>query len=202
MANLLVSSNTALGALVIGLLTSAVTAQDMDNEHAAHMAMAADHAPMAALDDHGVIIDFELVDRDGVLVRDEDFRGRHVLLGFGFTHCEHICPLMALNMGRVVEEAGREMTGIFVSVDTERDTAAVTDDYAGHFGEAMLGLSGSIEQINAAAKNFKVSYAVTKTQNAYTVQHTANMFLIDPNGELVDVFNFSTSPENILEAIH
>ena len=65
----------------------------------------------------------------------------------------------------------------------------------------MLGLSGSIEQINAATKNFKVSYAVTKTQDAYTVQHTANIFLIDPAGELVDVFNFSTSPESILEAV-
>lgn len=200
MASLRVTSNVALSLLVTGLGTTTVTAQETVSGHAEHMAMT-DHAPMAALDDHGVVVDFELIDRDGALVRDEDFRGRHVLLGFGFTHCEHICPLMALNMGRVVGEAGRKMTGIFVSVDTERDSAAITDDYAGHFGEAMLGLSGSIEQINAAAKNFKVSYAVTKTQDAYTVQHTANVFLIDPNGELVDVFNFSTSPENILEAV-
>lgn len=200
MADFRASLTVALSVLVIGLLTTAVTAQETGSEHAAHLAMAADHASMVAPDDHGVVVDFELTGRDGALVRDEDFRGRHVLLGFGFTHCEHICPLMALNMSRVVEEAGREMTGIFVSVDTERDTAEITDDYAGHFSEAMLGLSGSIEQINAAAKNFKVSYAVTKTQDAYTVQHTANVFLIDPNGELVDVFNFSTSPEVILEA--
>ena len=205
MANLRVTDSrkvlsTALGVLIIGLCTTNVTAQEAMNEHAGHMAMT-DHAPMAAIGDHGVIVDFELIDRDDKRVQDEDFRGRHVLLGFGFTHCEHICPLMALNMGRVVGEASLPMTGIFVSVDTERDTAAITDDYAGHFGEAMLGLSGSVEQINAAAKNFKVSYAVTKTQDAYTVQHTANVFLIDPNGELVDVFNFSTSPENILEAI-
>lgn len=201
MANLRESSNVALSVLLAALCTTASMAQEAMDVHAGHMAMAADHAPMATLGDHGVVVDFELVNRDGALVRDEDFRGRHVLLGFGFTHCEHICPLMALNMGRVVEEAGHAMTGIFVSVDTERDTAAITDDYAGHFGEAMLGLSGSVEQINAAARNFKVSYAVTKTQDAYTVQHTANVFLIDPEGKLVDVFNFSTSPEKILEAI-
>jgi len=201
LADFRASPNVALSVLVAGLLTTAGTAQELGGEHAAHLAMAADHAPMVALDDHGVVVDFELTGRDGALVRDEDFRGRHVLIGFGFTHCEHICPLMALNMSRVVEEAGREMTGIFVSVDTERDTAEITDDYAGHFSEAMLGLSGSIEQVNAAAKNFKVSYAVTKTQDAYTVQHTANVFLIDPDGELIDVFNFSTSPEDILEAI-
>ncbi len=200
MAKLRMSSIVIPSVLVCGLVTATVTAQEAMSDHAAHMAMT-DHAPVAALGDHGVVVDFELMNRDGAIVRDEDFRGRHVLMGFGFTHCEHICPLMALNMGRVVEETSHEITGIFVSVDTERDTAAITDDYAGHFGDAMLGLSGSIEQINAAAKNFKVSYAVTKTQDAYTVQHTANVFLIDPNGELVDVFNFSTSPENILEAI-
>jgi protein SCO1/2 len=94
------------------------------------------------------------------------------------------------------------MAGIFVSVDTERDTPRVTQDYASHFGEGMIGLGGNIEQINAAAKNFKVSYAVTKTQDNYTVQHTANVFLIDPDGALVDVFNFSTKPEVLLKAIH
>lgn len=194
-------SNFALRVLVVGLFAMAVTAQEAGNDHAGHGAMASGYAPMAGLGDHGIVVDFELTGRDGALVRDEDFRGRYVLLGFGFTHCEHICPLMALNMGRVVAETDHDMTGVFVSVDTERDTAAITDDYATHFGEAMLGLSGSVEQINAATKNFKVSYAVTKTQDAYTVQHTANVFLIDPNGALVDVFNFSTSPENILEAI-
>jgi len=201
LANLGASSNFALRVLVIGLFATMTAAQEPGSEHAGHAAMAANHAPMAALGDHGIVVDFELSDRNGAPVHDEDFRGRYMLLGFGFTHCEHICPLMALNMGRVVQEAGQNVTGIFVSVDTERDTAAITDDYATHFGDSMLGLSGSIEQINAAAKNFKVSYAVTKTPDAYTVQHTANMFLIGPDGALVDVFNFSTAPERVLEAI-
>lgn len=167
---------------------------------AQHMAMA-DAAPMASLDEQGIVVDFELLDRNGETVTDEDFRGRYVLLGFGFTHCEHICPLMALNMSRVVQQATQPITGVFVSVDTERDTPAVSDDYAAHFGESMRGLGGSIEQINAAVKNFKVSYAVTKTQDAYTVQHTANVFLIGPDGDLVDVFSFSTSPDVVLEAL-
>ena len=109
--------------------------------------------------------------------------------------------MMALNMGRALRDAGREATGVFVSVDTERDTPAVTDDYAARFGERMVGLGGSIEQINAAAANFKVSYAVTKTQNSYTVQHTANVFVVDPEGRLTDVFNFSTPPETLMEAM-
>lgn len=182
----------------------AETAWTQDAVESDHSNMAG-HAAMTALpggDQNGIVVDFSLLDRDGNAVTDEDLRGQYLLLGFGFTHCEHICPLMALNMGRVVERAAKPTTGIFVSVDTERDTPAVSDDYAHHFGDSMMGLGGSIEQVNAAAKNFKVSYAVTKTQDHYTVQHTANVFLIDPTGELVDVFSFSTSSDEILEAIH
>lgn len=186
---------------VLGVYAGSTSAQEAGNPHAGHMATADHAAMMPATNDNGVVVDFSLVDRDGRPVTDEDFRGQYVLLGFGFTHCEQICPLMALNMGRVVQRATKPATGIFVSVDTERDTAAVSDDYAGHFGESMLGLGGSIEQINAAAKNFKVSYAVTKTQDTYVVQHSANVFLIDPSGQLTDVFSFSTGPDEILGAM-
>jgi len=165
-----------------------------------HSGHTLDQSP-SALEEHGIVVDFELVDGAGNSVTDEDFRGRYLLLGFGFTHCAHICPLMAFNMGQVLSAADASMAGIFVSVDTERDTPAVTNDYASHFGDGMIGLGGSIEQINAAVKNFKVSYAITKTQDNYTVQHTANVFLIDPQGALVDVFNFTTAPEDILAAI-
>jgi protein SCO1/2 len=189
----------AVIATIVGSSLPASWAQAPDNPHSGHAAMAAGGMPPPT--DDGVLVDFTLVDRDGNTVTDEDFRGRYVLLGFGFTHCEHICPLMALNMGRVVGSAAKPATGIFVSVDTERDSAAISDDYAQHFGASMLGLGGNIEQINAAARNFKVSYAVTKTQDHYTVQHTANVFLIDPRGELVDVFAFSDGPDRILEAM-
>jgi len=185
----------------VGLHAAPSAAQTSMDEHADHMAMMAHAAPMPATDTDGIVVDFDLVDRDGRRVTDEDFRGEYVLLGFGFTHCEHICPLMAFNMGQVVARATQPTTAIFVSVDTERDTAAESDDYARHFGDSMLGLGGTIEQINTAAKNFKVSYAVTKTQDSYTVQHTANMFLIGPDGTLADVYSFSTAPDKVLEAI-
>ncbi len=188
-----------IGLAVIGLLAMApvVQAQEPGGGHAGHTIEAA----AAEIESHGIVVDFELVNSAGRLVTDEDFRGQYLLLGFGFTHCAAVCPLMALNMGRVLQSTDRAATGIFVSVDTERDTPAITQEYVSHFGDAMLGLGGSVEQINEAAKNFKVSYAVTKTQDTYTVQHTANVFLIDPDGELADVFTFATAPETILEAI-
>ena len=161
---------------------------------------------MAAMPSFGdplqdIVVAFELVDGDGSIVTAEDFRGRHVLLGFGFTHCPDVCPLMALNMGRALRDAEADAVGIFISVDTERDSPEITDRYASRFGERMIGLSGNVSQINAAANNFKVSYVVTKSQNNYTVQHSANVFVIDPDGQVVDVFNFSTPGEELAAAM-
>ena len=176
-----------------------VTVQSSDDasEHVHEHAMSSEPTFGNPLED--IVVDFELVDRDGRTVTAADFRGSHVLLGFGFTHCPDVCPLMVLNMGEAVRDT--DAVGIFISVDTERDSPEITDRYASRFGERMVGLSGNVSQINAAANNFRVSYVVTKSQNNYTVQHSANVFLIDPDGRLVDVFNFSTPGEELVAAI-
>ncbi len=176
-----------------------VFSQDKD-EHLHHNLVNA--ADMASADNfHGIKASFELLDRNGVNVTEENFRGQYVLLAFGFTHCEQICPLMAFNMASVLEATERDAVGIFISVDTERDTPIVTDDYASAFGDRMIGLGGDYEQVNTAAGNFKLSYAVTKTQSNYTVQHAANIYLIDPSGDLQNIFAVNASPEEILLAI-
>ncbi len=210
--NLMHASLVAM-ALAIGYAaTSTANAQpapggsaEAHADHAAHAAaVAADTANHASLDSanaHGIDVEFELLDRDGNVVTDEDFLGRHVLLGFGFTHCAHICPMMALNMGKALAMADVNAAGIFISVDTERDSPEMTDNYASNFGDNMIGLGGSYAQVSAAAANFKVSFAVTKTQDNYTVQHTANVYVIGPAGELTDVFTFATSPDILLGAM-
>lgn len=179
-------------AVAIGLAGSAVV-----YGQAGHTA----HESLESANTHGIDVAFQLLDRNGELVTAEDFRGRYVLLGFGFTNCTHICPMMALNMGKALEATEQEAAGIFISVDTERDTPAVTDTYASNFGETMIGLSGTYEQVSAAAENFNVSFAVTKTQANYTVQHTANIYVIDPDGKLLDVLTFATSAEELLAAL-
>jgi len=77
-----------------------------------------------------VTVDFELQNRDGKLVRFSEFHGKNVLLAFGFTNCVHICPMIAANMARAIRATDKDAIGVFVSVDTERDSPAVTDDYA------------------------------------------------------------------------
>ncbi|MDH3747289.1 MAG: SCO family protein [Gammaproteobacteria bacterium] len=148
-----------------------------------------------------VTVGFELLDRDGERVSIEAFRGQNVLLAFGFTHCAHICPMIAANMARSIKAAEKAAVGVFISVDTERDSPSVTDDYALKFGDNMVGLSGSYEQVSAAAKNFNVTFVVTKSEDNYTVQHTPSIFLIGPDGSLIDVFTMSTASREIAAAM-
>jgi protein SCO1/2 len=148
-----------------------------------------------------VNVAFELVDTDGEVVNFNDFHGKYVLLAFGFTRCRHICPMIVANMSRAIKESGKDATGIFVSVDTERDTPGIANSYARGFGESMVGLSGSYLQVAEAARNFNITFVVTKSEDDYTVQHTPSIFLIGPDGELVDVFAMNTPVDAIAQAI-
>jgi protein SCO1/2 len=176
------------------------SAQDHVHQHDTSAAGAADTAQlMSSLT--GIQPDFELLDRSGRLVSDQDFRGRYVLLGFGFTRCTDVCPLMALNMARVLQAIDQPAAGVFISVDTERDSPETVDNYTRSFDERIVGLSGSVEQINATVENFNAKYVVTKSQDGTTVQHTSHIYALDPEGRLIDVFAFMTPAEDIAAAL-
>ena len=140
---------------------------------------------------------FELVNNEGNTVTHRDFHGRYLLLAFGFTNCAHICPLMAANMAGALKIAERDASGIFISVDSERDTPEIVQQYASSFGENMIGLGGSYHQVNAATNNFNVTYVVSKSQKNYTVQHTSNIFVIDAEGHIVEIFPLNARPSEI-----
>lgn len=144
---------------------------------------------------------FELVNADGSLVTEQVLQGHYTLMAFGFTHCLHICPMMAANMAMALKISPLSARGIFISVDTERDTAAITQAYASSYSDSMTGLSGSYEQIHDAANNFNISYVVTKSQKAYTVEHTSDIFLIGPDGKVVEVFALNASPKAMAQAM-
>ncbi len=150
----------------------------------------------------GVKTEFELVNNQGELLSESDLRGKYVLLAFGFTHCRHICPIMVANMGMALNIMGSEAMGVFISVDTERDTPAIAHAYASKFNQAIIGLSGSHEQVQATARNFGISFVVSKTQKAYTVEHTSDIFLLSPDGKLIDVFALNAPPQEIAAAMN
>jgi len=151
--------------------------------------------------DH-IKVEFELLDHEGKPFTQSDLHGKYVLLAFGFTHCQHICPMMGAKMGMTLKIADQEAAGVFISVDTERDTPAITNTYASRFNESMMGLSGSHEQVRKAANHFGVSFVVTKSQKAYTVEHTSDIFLIDPEGKVIDVFTLDAPPGVIAASLN
>lgn len=146
-------------------------------------------------------LEFELLNGEGEIVRRTDLLGNNLLVAFGFTYCPDVCPVMAANMANALKHSDKDALGVFISVDTERDTPQVTDNYASRFGENMMGLSGTHESVSEAAKNFNVTFVVTKTPNSYTVQHSPGTFLISPTGELIDVFAINADPKDIAAAM-
>lgn len=148
-----------------------------------------------------IAIKYELSDHNGKQVTEADLSGKYTLLAFGFTRCAHICPMMAATMAMTLKVANEDAAGVFISVDTERDSAADANAFASGFHASMIGLSGTHEQIQSAANNFGISYVVTKSQKNYTVEHTSDIFLIGPDGKLIDVFALNAPPQRIAKAM-
>jgi protein SCO1/2 len=131
--------------------------------------------------------DFSLQDPDGRTRTLADFRGKAVLLFFGFVQCPDVCPTAlarALEARRKLGADGARVQVIFVTVDPERDTAALLREYTAAFDPGFLGLRGSDEETRRAAKEFKVFYEKVPTGSSYTINHTAMTYVFDTAGKL------------------
>lgn len=130
-----------------------------------------------------------LTDHHGRLRRLEDFRGKVVVVFFGFTHCPDVCPTTLADMAQVVRQLGTDgerVQVLFVTVDPERDTQEVLAKYVPAFNPRFLGLRGDLEATRAVAKEFKVYFEKRpgETPGAYSVDHSAQTYVIDPQGRL------------------
>jgi protein SCO1/2 len=134
--------------------------------------------------------DFELTDHHGVVRRLADFRGRVVVVFFGFTHCPDVCPSTMAEMGEVMRalgpQAAADIQVIFITVDPERDTAELLAQYVPAFDARFLGLRGDAEATARVAKNFRVFYQKVpgKTPGSYTIDHTAGSYVFDRQGRV------------------
>lgn len=149
-----------------------------------------------------------LVGPDGGAVSDQDFRGRLQLIAFGYTFCPDICPTTLLEMADVLRRLGDDagaLQGIFISVDPERDTPKALKTYTGFFDPRILGLTGSPELVQRAARNFKVRYAKVAGNSGqathYAVDHSSGMYLLDRHGGFLKKFGYGTPPEQIADTI-
>jgi protein SCO1/2 len=129
----------------------------------------------------------ELTDHTGRPRRLEDFRGKAVVVFFGFTHCPDVCPTTLAEVSNVMKQLGpdaQRVQVLFVTVDPERDTQELLAKYVTAFDPRFLGLYGDAAATQRAAKEFKVYYEKRKTGGDYSVDHSAQSYVIDPQGRL------------------
>ncbi len=145
-----------------------------------------------------------LMGTHGRAVRSEDFRDRFQLIAFGFVSCPDVCPTTMVEMQQVLAALGehaKALQPIFISLDPERDTLEVLKAYTQNFDKRILGLTGSAELLHFAARNFNVTYRKVQepgaAPNVYTMDHTAGMFLLGPDGQLLKKFGYSTPVTDI-----
>ena len=129
----------------------------------------------------------ELTDHTGRPRRLEDFRGKAVVLFFGFTHCPDVCPTTLADVSGVMKSLGpdaQRVQVLFVTLDPERDTQEALGKYVTAFDPGFLGLYGDAAATQRAAREFKVFYEKRKTDSGYSIDHSAQSYVIDPQGRL------------------
>ncbi len=157
---------------------------------------------------------FSLVDHTGKRVTDRDFRGRFMLVFFGYTYCPDICPTSLANIAQVMDELGKDaerVVPLFISVDPQRDTPEVLADFVHQFHPAIVGLTGTPEEIREVAQKYRVYYRKVVPDEAgdsspgadedYLMDHSAYVYLMGPDGRFLQVFSHTQKPEDIANAI-
>ena len=150
---------------------------------------------------------FSLVGADGKPVTDRDFRGRYMLIFFGFTHCPDICPAELQVIAQALEQLGdkaKTVVPIFITLDPERDTPQAMANYVKSFGPNFVGLTGSPEAIEAAAKAYRVAYSKVENKDStgdYSVDHSALAYLMDPEGRYETHFSYGLSADQMAEKL-
>ena len=146
--------------------------------------------------------DFKLTDHTGKPRTMEDFRGKAVVIFFGYTQCPDVCPTTLSEMRQVMQLLGgdaQRLQVLFVTVDPARDTPELLSKYVPSFNQAFLGLYGDNAAIEKVTKDFKIIYRVAagKTADSYTVDHSAASLAFDPQGRLRLFINYGLGADKI-----
>lgn len=142
-----------------------------------------------------------LPDLDGKPRSLADFRGRYMLLTFGYTHCPEVCPLSLLKTAQVRRGLGDDaerLQLLFVTVDPERDTPQVLAGYVASFDRSIVALRGDLEQTRRAANSFRATFRKVPNANGYAMDHTMLIYLIGPDQQLRLAFRHDETPERML----
>jgi protein SCO1/2 len=141
---------------------------------------------------------FALEDGAGKTVSDQTLRGKPFLVYFGYTHCPDVCPTELARISDILGKMGNKaIPTLFITVDPERDTPKVMQDYVSSFNPAMVGLSGSPQAVGATEKTFRVFARKGQPQadGDYSMDHSSIVYLMDKKGAFVEAFNVEQSPD-------
>jgi protein SCO1/2 len=135
-----------------------------------------------------------------------DFKGRVVLLNFGYTNCPDICPMVLNRMALVMNELDGErdkVQPVFITFDSERDTRARLREYLGFFGEDFIGFTGTAAQLSAVAKKYGVIYVPQQSDSAAGTlyAHSDYVYLLDQQGRVRALFGKDDSTKNMVAGI-
>lgn len=147
---------------------------------------------------------FALADSAGKLRTNVEFRGKFLLVFFGFTNCPDVCPTTLSEVAQVMDDLGPEagkVQPLFISIDPERDRRLGLSAYTEAFHPSILGLAGTEAETRAAAESFKIFYereSEAKSPDGYTMSHSTGLFLIGPDGAWLRQFAYGTPAADIL----
>lgn len=149
---------------------------------------------------------FSMVDHTGRAVTQADYAGRNLLVYFGFTYCPDVCPTELGTIAAALDEMGtlgEQVTPMLITIDPERDTPEALADYVSRFHPRMVGLTGSAEQVAAAARAYRVFYAKVERpeMSAYLMDHSSFIYLVGPDGRVRTLFRPESTPEAIAQSV-
>ncbi|MET3108887.1 protein SCO1/2 [Oxalobacteraceae bacterium GrIS 2.11] len=146
--------------------------------------------------------DFSMPDFNGKLRHLSDFKGKVVVLFFGYTQCPDVCPTTMAELSTVMKQLGAQSDQVqvlFVTLDPERDTPKILSQYVPGFDKRFLGLVGDLTATQKIAKDFKIFYEKVpgKTADSYTIDHSAGSYVFDKEGHIRLFVRFNQGPEPI-----
>ncbi len=167
-----------MAALLLGALGAMTACSDKKPSFASIDITGADYAKDFALNDH-----------NGTLRHLADFKGKVVVMFFGYTQCPDVCPTTMAELAEIKTSLGKDgerLQALFVTVDPERDTAPLLKAYMENFDRSFLALRPSMEQLPALAKDYKIYYQKVegRTATSYTMDHSAGSYVYDTKGRL------------------
>ncbi|MEJ1976697.1 MAG: SCO family protein [Acetobacteraceae bacterium] len=149
---------------------------------------------------------FSLTDMHGRAVTDATYRGRWLLIYFGYAYCPDVCPTELQSISTALDQLGPDaakVTPLFITIDPARDTPSALAQYVRLFDDRLVGLTGTADQVAAAARAFHVYYAKIPMPNtaAYLMDHSSFVYLMGPDGKFRALLSPSDDPDDIARKV-